>query len=415
MSVYFFSAVMKQPYPEWGSEYTGVLYALRGGSYGTFLGQWFGQFGTLAYWLTIYVMYLEFYGPFLMFLAAYFAPARLFMQFLFISMHLGFLLFLGVGQFPWISITSLLAFTPSEFWDYLSKRVRTPERLAIKMYYDKPCSFCRKLCLILRSFLLFPDTPVEPAQQSPKIHAILQKHNSWVVVDAEKANVRWGAMLALIRNSPAFGWLAPVMQLKSLQKLGENFYSWVANNRERLADKTAPWLAMREDTTRSSWITMIIVFDLLVIMLWANVNYSQNQPMPPLIEKALRSSNLYQPWVMFIQTPPQRSWYVARGMTKSGQVVDVYRDREGEPSLLAPKYTTEGGWDPNYRWRKFALNLWYPTLEEIRPYYAGFLCRKWNDTHQDTRQLDKIHLIYMVGGGPLNDQIQQQDWGEFRC
>jgi hypothetical protein len=137
--------------------------------------------------------------------------------------------------------------------------------------------------------------------------------------------------------------------------------------------------------------------------------------MPPLIEKALRSSNLYQPWVMFIQTPPQRSWYVARGMTKGGQVVDVYRDKEAEPSLLAPKHTTEGGWDPNYRWRKFALNLWYPTLEEIRPYYAAFLCRKWNDTHQDTRQLDKINLIYMVGGGPLNDQIQQHNWGEFQC
>jgi predicted DCC family thiol-disulfide oxidoreductase YuxK len=416
MSVYFFSALAKDFYPPWNSDFTGVLYALRGGSYGTFLGQWFGQFETLAYWLTHYVMYLEFYGPFLMFLTAYFAPARLFLQFLFITMHLGFLLFLGVGQFPWISITSLLAFTPSAFWDELTKRIRTPERLAIKIYYDEPCGFCRKLSLILRSFLLFPETPVVPAQKTPKIHAILEKNNSWVVTDlAGKAHIRWDAMLTLIRHSPVFGWLTPLLSLDLFKNLGERFYSWVAANRERLADKTAPWLVMRKQNTRASWITSDVVFFFLVVMLLGNITYINNKPTPPVFQRALRGLNLYQPWIMFMHTPSFREWYLARGVTKGGEVVDVFRNKKGEPSLDVPKYASEGGWDPNYRWRKFVTNMWYPSLHFLRPYYAAYLCRRWNSKHQGTERIVKITVIYAVGGGPLNSPTAQYPWNEFEC
>jgi predicted DCC family thiol-disulfide oxidoreductase YuxK len=343
-------------------------------------------------------------------------PARLFIQFLFITMHLGFLLFLGVGQFPWISITSLLAFTPSAVWDELARRVRTPERLAIRIYYDKPCNFCKKISLILRSFLLFFDTPVEPAQQTPKIHAILEKHNSWVVMDAaEKAHVRWDAMITLFSQSPLFGWLTPILTLEPLRNLGERFYSWVAANRESLADQTAPWLVMRNQSTQPSWVTSNVVLFFLVIMVLANITYVNGKPMPALVEKALRSLDLYQPWVMFIQTPPARAWYLARGITKEGDIVDVYRNQKGEPSPLAPKHAVEGGWDPNYRWRKFLINLWYPSLHHLRPYYAAYLCRRWNSTHREGDRLVKITVSYAVGGGPLNHPIDQYPWDEFQC
>lgn len=417
MSVYFFSAVAKDFYPPWNSDFTGVLYALRGGSYGTFLGQWFGQFETLAHWLTHYVMHLEFYGPLLMFLSAYFAPARLFMQFLFITMHLGFLLFLGVGQFPWISITSLLAFTPSAFWDELAKRVRTPERLTIRIYYDKPCNFCKKISLILRSFLLFPDTPLEPAQKIPKIHAILEKHNSWVVLDAAgTAHVRWDAMITLFRHSPVFSWLTPLLTLDPMRNLGERFYTWVAANRERLAEKTAPWLVMRQQSTEASWLTSNLIFVFLVIMLLGNITYINNKPMPPpVLERAMRSLNLYQPWLMFMHTPAFREWYLARGVTKAGEIVDVFRNKKGEPSLSVPKYATEGGWDPNFRWRKFVTNMWYPSLRFLRPYYVAYLCRSWNSAHEGKDQLQKITVVYTVGGGPLNLPVEQQPWQEFQC
>ena len=416
MCVYFFSAVMKEAYPEWSTTYTGVMYSLRGGAYGTYLGQWFGQFETLARWLTVYVMYLEFYGPFLMFLSAYFAPARLLMQSLFITMHLGFLLFLGVGQFPWISITSLIAFTPLAFWDYLAKWTSRFTAPAVRIYYDEPCGFCKKISLILRSLLVLPEARVEPAQSTPKVHAILEKNNSWVVIDGSgKPSIRWDAMLTLFGRSPVFWWLTSVLKLRALRNAGDRFYSWVAKNRERIAEKTAPYLVMREEKFRPSWITTLLVFDLLVIMMWASINYAQNRPMPGRLDTALRGFNLYQPWVMFIQTPPARYWYEARGITKSGDVVDVYRDAKWAPLTQLPRYATEAGWDPNYRWRKFVTNLWYPTLAQLRPYYAGYLCRTWNEAHQDMDQLQEISLIHSAGGGPLNSPTEQINLGDFTC
>jgi hypothetical protein len=222
-------------------------------------------------------------------------------------------------------------------------------------------------------------------------------------------------MLTLIHHSLIFGKLSPVFNLKIMRDAGERFYSWVAKNRERLAEKTAPWLTMREENIRSSWVTSVIVFDLIVIMLWANLNYVKSKPLPSPFEMALHGLNLYQPWIMFIQTPAIRYWYVARGITKSGQVVDVYRHKKGEPSLLVPKHTAEGGWDSNYRWRKFVTVLWYPSLSHLRGYYAAYLCHQWNKTHPGMDKLERITVFYVVGGGPLNNPVEQYSWGEFDC
>jgi len=255
-----------------------------------------------------------------------------------------------------------------------------------------------------------------PAQQTPQIHAILEKHNSWVVMDhTGKAKVRWGAMLTLVRNSPIFGWLTPLLNLNIMRGAGERFYTWVAKNREHLADRTASWLSMREEQLRPSWMTSLIVFDLIIIMLWGGISYAHNKPLPQPLEAALHGINLYQPWVMFIQTPQARSWYVARGITHGRQVVDIYRSEGGEPPLLVPKYASEGGWDPNYRWRKFVTNLWYPSLHAVRPYYAAYLCRKWNASHRGSDKLEEITIIFLVGGGPLNSPTKQYPWDKFDC
>jgi hypothetical protein len=110
-----------------------------------------------------------------------------------------------------------------------------------------------------------------------------------------------------------------------------------------------------------------------------------------------------------------RFWYLARGETEAGEVVDVYRNKKGEPSLDVPKHASEGGWDPNFRWRKLLLNLWYPNLHYLRPYYVAYLCRKWNSTHNANDQLDKVTVIYLVGGGPLNHPTKTYPWQQFEC
>lgn len=417
MSVYFFSALLKNT-PEWRTDATSVLFALQGGAYGSTLGHWFSQFKWLTHVLSIYVWYLEFLGPFLMFISIYYIPARLLMQFLFISMHIGFLFLLSVGQFPWISITSLLAFTPGTVWTWIGQKVSTKEREGIVIYYDKPCGFCQKISLILRSFLLFPHTRVLAAQEHPDIYAIMQKNNSWVVTDhSGQAYIHWQAMLILFKNSPIFGWLFPLLNLQLLRNLGNTFYYWVANNRSFLSEKTYPWLVMRAQSITTYWLTNLIVFVFIIIMFLSNIHsvLVERFPLPQTLQQALYGFNLYQYWNMFAVTKPFQYWYVAQGKTKNGKVVDVYRGNFDETLFKPSTAMGASDWDPNFRWRKFVTNLWSYKNTLLPPFYSGYLCNKWNAKHSKQDALTSIKILYVEGGGAFQMKPEESLINEIKC
>ena len=121
MSLYFFGALLKGA-PEWRGEGTAVFNALRG-TYGTPLGAWLSQFEAVAHALTAFVWHLEFLAPLLVFCPVFTVPLRLATVAALYLMHLGFLLCLGVGQFPWVNFTALLLFLPAEVWERLGGRV----------------------------------------------------------------------------------------------------------------------------------------------------------------------------------------------------------------------------------------------------------------------------------------------------
>ena len=204
MSVYFFSAFFKFA-PEWIPDGTAIYYTLHAESFVTPLAYWFRQFESLMQALTYFVWWLELLGPLVMFSPVLFIPSRLLAMFLFIAMHAGFVLLLQVGLFPFISMTSLLAFTPTWVWDKLGVLARTPERLGVKMYYDRDCGFCKKTCLLIRTFLLLPETPILPAQEVAEMHRVMVEHDSWVVVDHDgERYVRWRAVALAFRRSAIF-------------------------------------------------------------------------------------------------------------------------------------------------------------------------------------------------------------------
>ena len=167
---------------------------------------WFRQFSPVLTGLTYYVWVLELIGPILMFLPVGFPWLRLALQAMFITMHIGFFLSLEIGLFPFISITSLLVFTPGCGLGLAAagacERRRAP---GFRIYYDGDCEFCRKVCLILRTMLLLPAVPIREAQGDANIHAEMQAHNSWVVVDHDGTrHVRWQALALVFRRSPLF-------------------------------------------------------------------------------------------------------------------------------------------------------------------------------------------------------------------
>src|SRR5262245_16994967 len=103
----------------------------------------------------------------------------------------------------------MLPFVPTWFWDKLCTRLSTPARAGVTIYYDGECGFCKKMVLLLRTFLLLPGASIRPAQEEPLIYRAMRAQNSWVVVDPQGvAHVKFAALTVVCRLSPFCWFLA---------------------------------------------------------------------------------------------------------------------------------------------------------------------------------------------------------------
>lgn len=125
MSVYFYSAILKSD-PEWMRDSSAVYYALQLDRYATPFGQWLLGFPLLLKGLTDFVWWLEMIGPLLIFSPLLLRPLRFAMMISFMLMHIGFILCLEIGHFPYVSLCSLSIFLGGWFWDWLEHRRKFP-------------------------------------------------------------------------------------------------------------------------------------------------------------------------------------------------------------------------------------------------------------------------------------------------
>jgi predicted DCC family thiol-disulfide oxidoreductase YuxK len=402
MSVYFFSAQLKAG-SAWMPDGTAVYYALQIDYLATPFAVWLRQFPDLLTLLTYYVWWLELLGPLLIFSPILFLPLRLALMAMFISMHIGFLLCLEIGVFPLISITSLLAFTPGWVWDQLATRLRTPERAGLSIYYDGPCTFCRKVALILRTFLLPRSTPVRPAQDYPDIHSELLAHNSWVVVDHDRSHhVRWDAVALVFRRSAVFWPLGKLFSSAAMRGVGERIYEAVARNRPLLGRMSAAALPYRDDDPALPPFAGFVVAGLMLFVLVGNLRtVGVDLRLPRSIEGIRTTLHLGQTWNMFAPEPTRwDGWWVVRGETASGRAVDVLQNELAKPDWTRPKYLTSTY--PTYRWRKYLVRLAYARYAPYRPYFADYLCREWNAHSAPADRLVRIALYFNLEHTPAD-------------
>ena len=393
MLVYFFSALLKSG-TAWIPDGTAVYYALHIDYLATPFAVWLRQFAVLLSLLTYFVWYLEFIGPFLMFSPVFHVPLRLLLMAMFIGMHVGFLLCLEIGIFPFVSIVSLLAFTPGWVWDRIEARIRTPERLGLAIYYDGPCEFCRKVCLILRSFVLLRDTPIRAAQDVPDIHHHMLAHNSWVVVDHDGSrHVRWGAVAMVFIRSPIFRPLGALFGASFLRTLGDRIYETVARNRSRRGELTAVLLPYRVRSVHPSLAANYVIGILLVYVVYTNLTTLPEfaYRLPKRWDELGSALRLQQAWNMFAPAPPRDDgWYVMRGETRDGTPVDLWHRRLGEPDWTRPQSLAREYRDD--RWRKYLTRLAYDEAQRHRPYLAQYLCRSWNAGRPQEAQVEQVKL-----------------------
>lgn len=411
MSVYFFSAIMKNA-PEWTSNLHAVYYALSLDRHVLPLGTLLNEFLPLTQALTAYVYWLELLGPLLIFTPFLLRPTRFVLMLSFMLMHLGFLLTLELGHFPYVSFASLTAFTGGWVWDALDRRHRRKHAGTLKIYYDRDCGFCVKMCRLFQQFLILPRAQIAPAQDTPRARTLLEANNSWVVIDAaETAHLKWAAFVVLVQHSPLLGWMWPLARLPSLTVPGNAAYDFVARHRGRFAAISARLLPAREvqwEVERGwQWLAGALV---LMVFVWNlhTINWLP-QKTYAMMTPPMRILRIDQFWNMFAPFPlKEDGWMVIAGRLADGSEVDlIHPDREGPPSYDKPElYSQDHG---NIRWLTYRGRLWEAQYSRHRMYYGKYLCRVWNaDKLQGAERAQRLmtfRMIYMLERTPPPGEV----------
>jgi len=118
-SVYIFSALSKD-HRVWNFDFTAIRYALEIDQMAKPIGVLFKEFFPWALKpLTVFVYYLELYGPILLFvpLKGFFTLARYIVISSYILFHYGLFTMMTLHLFPWVCIALWLATIPAHFWN----------------------------------------------------------------------------------------------------------------------------------------------------------------------------------------------------------------------------------------------------------------------------------------------------------
>jgi len=400
-SFYFFSALLKHS-PEWFPDGTAIYYALSLEAFVRPFGVWLREFPALMQGLTYYTWFIELLGPIFIFSPWFFPFFRYSMLIGFVLLHVGIVASMNVGLFPLFNFVSLILFLPSSFWDRLTPVLNIPERKGLMVFYDDGCEFCRKICLLLKTFCVLPDTRILPVQEQPAVFEVMEHDNTWVVQDSQgRQYTKWKAAAFLLQQSPIFWPLGSLFKFSIFMAAGNRMYELIARNRAQFSQFTKVVLSYDYAALRLPLIMEWIIGGLAVFMVVINVVGLPllKSPFPEslrIIEKAL---GLSQPWGMFAPHPQKwDGWYVITGQQIDGGLVDVFNDRSKPPSMEHSSFQ-ESPYS-TYRWRKYLQRIGREKFVEHRQYYAGYLCRLWNESHQPLQHLLFLHIHFFQVNTP---------------
>ncbi len=399
--LYFFSALQKSVSSAWIPDGTILYYVFHLKGFVLPLGEWLLQFPALLQCLTYFVWVLELIGPFFLFSPWRFLPLRLSFLFMFVALHIGIVVCMNVGLFPLNNFVSLLLFIPSWCWDRLSPNLYAGVERNFTIYFDGDCEFCRKMCLLLKTFLVLPHVPIVPAQEFPDIYNTMEQDNTWVVQDQDETQyTHWNAFLFLVQHSPIFWLLARVLKVSPLRAIGSRAYKLVAKNRGLLSRMTRVALPYSHHDVQIPTVMNVVVGVLAGYMVFINLTNVPHLPFQisdpfHLVKRTLK---LNQKWHMF-STPRKWSiWYVIPGSLINGTVADVYNGRLQAPSLENMSY--EQSPFPNNRWRKYFENLPKKKNREHLTHFSAYLCRTWNENHPPLQHLLDLRIYFILEHTP---------------
>src|SRR5262249_26555500 len=170
----------------------------------------------LMNFLTYATLVQELFVPLLLFIPWKTWLFRLICVVTFIGFHTGLGLCMRLGTFQPLCIAMWLGMIPTEFGDWLGRRLRNPRRDVLVLYRDAASGPQLESVRLWTTLLLIGDTPVRTAQEFPERLEQVRKEGTWIAVEGKgKLHAGFEAVLLLVRVSPVFwplayplGWMA---------------------------------------------------------------------------------------------------------------------------------------------------------------------------------------------------------------
>ncbi len=398
IAILYVSTAMLKTGKEWWPDGTASYYALQLDSFVTPFGRWMGQQVEMLKFGTFVVYFLELLSGFLIFVPLFFQQIRLLIIAALMFMHFNFDLTMRLGIFPWVDIIALIVLIPSSFWDWCSKRIKTSDRLNLKIYYDGECNFCRKVAVLIKEFLLIRETEVATVQSVAHIEKTFLAETSWVVVDEKNQEfVRWEAMVVVFEHIPVIGNVLRHLPLRALRPIGDRGYKFIAKRRMTFGKFTAYFLPWRQLPAPAAGpiTTFLAVFFTGYIVLWNLRTLPQfNIEMEEKWRRIANVLRLDQKWNMFAPFPLKADgWFVMEGVLRDGTSWDIMKSEPGpvsyeKPDLPSMQY-------PNARWRKYLMNINQKKRRTYRLYFGKYTCRNFNSNIEGDKMLAKFELTFV--------------------
>lgn len=397
IAILYWATAMLKTGKEWWPEGTASYYALQLDQFITPFGRMMGTQHELLKLGTYAVYFLEMTAGALLIFPLFFQKIRTLTVIALMALHLNFDLAMRLGIFPWVDIVGLVILLPVGFWDWLSSKIKTGDRLELKIFYDGNCTFCKKMVLLIKEFLLIPETFIAETQSDPGIEKLFLKETSWVVVSNSGTYFKWNALVTVFEHIPIVGNLLRKIPLRMFRPIGDRIYDLIARQRTPLGRTTAvllPWQNHGEPQS-GPLTTFFAVFFTGYTILW-NLRTLPNYgiEMQENWRRVATALRLDQKWNMFAPFPLKADgWFVMDGKLKDGSSYDLMRHIKGPVSYEKP--TIVSLQHSNARWRKYMMNINQKKRRDYRLYFGKYTCAQFNTGTPWDQKLDRFELVFI--------------------
>lgn len=365
--MYWFTAALKTG-ADWREDGSALFYALGAEQITTPFGEWAQQFPSVLQSLTFFALGIEVVAPILLFSPIWTDKLRMVAIASLMGMHLGILLTMNIGIFPWTSALCMLAFLPGSFWESVEPRVRT----VVQSRFDRLGGFRDAL----------------PGALEQTARGVTQMIRTRMPIASGRRELSFSAQ-------PAGTGAEMIDPARNPMPSGGATASH--HDPGQAAEPERP----PEQLRSSPLLNLVAAFCLLFVFGW-NMTSVSAYTMPSGSSSVAYSLGLYQKWNMFAPRPPHAtSWYVMVGTLGNGQQVEMLTPILRGDMTLAPPVTWEqpddiaGDYYKDKYWRKYFASIADSGKTEERRQFAAYVCRTWNAAHTGTMDVEKLLYVYV--------------------